>query len=473
MLLHLVRRELLDHMLSLRFAIACVVCLLAFLLSFGLMTRDYSEAMSTYNMNRTMHKNEILQITEPWRLGQGRTVDRPLNVLNVLVKGISGELTESVQVREGNRLDFSQSEAQNAVAALFPEVDYVFIVGIIMSLLALAFAYDAVAGEHEAGILKVLMSYSVPRDRVILGKWIGGFLALVGPFAVAFLAGLLIASLMPDIAPGLEESLSIVGLFFLALLYVGAIYSLGLLVSCRTQTASTAITVLLLLWVVLILAIPNMGPHVTTQLMPIPSAESLEREKKELQADRQQQIQQMVKAEQERTGNERVWADTLFRQKMMGLWEEAQEEVRKLEEGYALKVEDQTRWSGIIARISPLTSFNLAAYDVEAAGIEQESQFIEALRNYGTTWQEYSEQKQEAWRKFMESARSADGHRRMTRSDMEQFKVDASDYPRFEFDHMPFADRLDLVWVDVLLLLLWNVVFFMVAYLSFLRYEIN
>ncbi|MDP6019670.1 MAG: ABC transporter permease subunit, partial [Candidatus Latescibacteria bacterium] len=160
-------------MLSLRFAIACVVCLLAFLLSFGLMTRDYSEAMSTYNMNRTMHKNELLQITQPWRLGGEATVDRPLNVLNVLVKGVSGELTESVQLRGGSRLDFSQSDEENAVAALFPEVDYVFIVGIIMSLLALAFAYDAVAGERETGILKILMSYSIPRDRVILSKWIG------------------------------------------------------------------------------------------------------------------------------------------------------------------------------------------------------------------------------------------------------------------------------------------------------------
>lgn len=471
MLLHLVRKELLDHMLSLRFAIACVVCLLAFLLSFGLMTRDYSEAMSTYNMNRTMHKNELLQISEPWLLRQGHTVDRPLNVLNVLVKGVTGELTESVQVREGNRLDFPKAAEQNLVAALFPEVDYVFIVGIIMSLLALAFAYDAVAGEHEAGILKVLMSYPIPRDQVILSKWIGGFLALVGPFAIAFVAGLLIAALMPDIDPGLEDSMSIVGLFVLALLYIGAIYSLGIFVSCRTQTGSTSITVLLLLWVVLILAVPNMSPYVTTQLMPIPSMESLDRERKELATDRQKQLQKMIEVEQERSGNERVWDDTLFMQKITKFQEDTQEEVGKLEDGYAVRVQDQTRWSGIIVRISPLASFNLAAYDLAGAGIEQEARFVAALKTYGTTWQEYSQQKQQAFQRYIQEARGEGRH--VGRAQMAEFKVDLSDFPRFEFDYMPFADRLNLVWIDVLLLLLWNVVFFMVAYLSFLRYEIS
>ena len=469
MLFHLVRKELLDHMLSLRFAIACVVCLLAFLLSFGLMTRDYREAMSTYNMNRTMHRNELLQISEPWILSSGRMVDRPLNVLNVLVKGISGELTESVRVRHGS-VDFPEVGEQVPVAALFSEVDFVFIVGVIMSLLALTFAYDAVSGEYEPGTLKVLMSYSIPRDMVILAKWIGGFLALVGPFALAFSAGLLIAAMTPEVDPGFEDGLSIVSLFLLAMLYIGAIYTLGLLVSCRTQTTSTSITVLLLLWLVLILAVPNMAPVVTTQLVPIPSMESLAREKKELAVDRQRQMRKMVAAEQERTGAEQVWEDSLFRQEMRVFDEETERELKKLEEGYDAQVQEQTRWSGVIARASPLTSFNLAAYDLAAAGIEQEFRFVEALKTYSDTWSEYAEQKAQAFQKHMEQAgRSGEGFRRR---DMEALKVDVSDYPRFEFEHMPLADRLALIWVDVLLLLLWNAVFFMAAYISFLRYEI-
>ena len=44
MLFHIVRKELLDQLLSLRFAIACVVCLVVFVLSSLVLARDYREA---------------------------------------------------------------------------------------------------------------------------------------------------------------------------------------------------------------------------------------------------------------------------------------------------------------------------------------------------------------------------------------------------------------------------------------------
>jgi hypothetical protein len=53
------------------------------------------------------------------------------------------------------------------------------------------------------------------------------------------------------------------------------------------------------------------------------------------------------------------------------------------------------------------------------------------------------------------------------------FKVDLSDHPQFEFNYMPFSERLDLIQLDVLLLVLWNIILFMVTYLSFLRYDIH
>ena len=156
MLLHIIRKELLDQLRSLRFAIACGVCFLVMLLSSVVLTRDYGEALSTYNMNRVMHRNELESRTEVWSLWQGVTVDRPLNLMNTLVRGLSQELTESVKVQPGNRLDFPESWEGNPILPLFPAVDFVFIVGVIISLLALAFGYDAVSGEAESGVLKLL-----------------------------------------------------------------------------------------------------------------------------------------------------------------------------------------------------------------------------------------------------------------------------------------------------------------------------
>lgn len=476
MLLHIVRKELLDQLLSLRFAIACGVCLIVFLLSAVVLTRDYREGLSTYNMNRVMHRNELQQRTEIWSLYEGVTVDRPLNLMNTLVRGLSKELTESVKVQPGNRLDFPEGWQQNPVLPLFPPVDFVFIVGIILSLLALAFAYDAVSGEAETGVLKLLMSYSAPRDLVLLGKWLGGYLALMAPFTVSFVLALLLILLFPDVEPDGESALALLALYGLALLYLGAIYSLGLLVSCRTRLASTSITVLLLLWVSLILAVPNMAPYAVSHIVPILSAEEVAREKQALQQEMQRKTMAIIQQEQERLGRQNVWTDEGVQEKMRAASEESQAEIQKIEDSFQTQVAAQTRLSGILARLSPLTSFNLAAFDLAAAGIAQEEEWVASLEAFGDTWQEYSEEKQRPWREFLERqmAASSDGSVTFGPDDMEQFNnVDLSDAPRFHFAHMSVSDRLAGIYVDLMLLALWNVALFMLAYLSFLRYEIN
>jgi ABC-type transport system involved in multi-copper enzyme maturation permease subunit len=52
------------------------------------------------------------------------------------------------------------------------------------------FVFDAICGEKERGTLKVLLSNSVPRDLVLLGKWIGGYISLAIPFLIALLGGI-------------------------------------------------------------------------------------------------------------------------------------------------------------------------------------------------------------------------------------------------------------------------------------------
>ena len=61
-----------------------------------------------------------------------------------------------------------------------------------------------------------------------------------------------------------------------------------------------------------------------------------------------------------------------------------------------------------------------------------------------------------------------------TSADMERFNnLDLSDYPRFHFEYMSFRYRVASVWMDVVLLGVWAVLFFMLAYISFLRYDVK
>ncbi|MEW6752361.1 MAG: ABC transporter permease subunit [Candidatus Latescibacterota bacterium] len=476
MLLHIIRKELLDQLLSLRFAVACVVCVVVFLLSFTVLARDYREAMSTYNMNTVMHRSEVQQVSQVWQVGQNVKADRPLNPLSTLVRGAAPELTETVQVQRGGRLDFAEAYEQNPVIPLFPAVDAVFIVGTIMSLLALAFAYDSVSGESESGVLKLLMSYAVPRDLVLVGKWVGGYLALVAPFVAAYLIALVGVALFPQVELDLASAGALVGVLGLSLLYLAAVFSLGLLVSCRTRTPTTSITVLLLLWVALVLALPNMAPYAAQVVSPVPQRGSVDREKEVLGQEYSRRFQSLWE-EQREAGGQQPADQEEWRAKFEAMRKEMEEALQKIEDGYAARVKVQTRWAGLVARLSPVTSYKLAALDLAAAGVEQERRFVEALKAYGTAWNTYAEEKSRPLNEFVQRRQreSRGGNVTWTQADFDQFNkdLDLGDHPRFRFRYMGFRERLSLVYPDLLLLLLWNVVFFMLAYLSFVRAEIR
>ena len=95
MLFHLIRKELLEQLLSLRFAMACIICLVITLSSALVLTRDYSEALDDYQTNVVMHDNELEESGNVW--GQGIVVDRPPNVLQIFVRGIERDLTSSTR----------------------------------------------------------------------------------------------------------------------------------------------------------------------------------------------------------------------------------------------------------------------------------------------------------------------------------------------------------------------------------------
>ncbi len=170
-----------------------------------------------------------------------------------------------------------------------------------------------------------------------------------------------------------------------------------------------------------------------------------------------------------------VYQDTLFQASMKTWVEESEALAQRLEDDYTARVQARADWSQTVARLSPLSSFNLAAINLAAAGVEQERLFVESLKSYSTTWQEFSNEKRAAFDEYMKKQRenSTDGRIMFSPGNMEQFNnLDLSDYPRFDFSYMPVLERLDDVYIDLLLLGVWTMMLFLLAYLSFLRCEV-
>ena len=69
----------------------------------------------------------------------------------------------------------------NPYLHLFSQIDLVFIFQVVLSLLSLLFAYDAIAGDWETGTLRLVLSHPIGRGKVLLAKYIAAMGLLAAP----------------------------------------------------------------------------------------------------------------------------------------------------------------------------------------------------------------------------------------------------------------------------------------------------
>ena len=64
-------------------------------------------------------------------------------------------------------------------------MDWAFIIGYVLSLIALLFTFDSVSGEREQGTLRLMLANSIPRHTVLIGKFLGALISITIPFLLA------------------------------------------------------------------------------------------------------------------------------------------------------------------------------------------------------------------------------------------------------------------------------------------------
>ena len=284
MLWTIAKREFLENILNKRFLIATVLCLVLIPLSFYLSLQDYRRKLENYSIS--LRKQELfsgLVGTYRWSSGavmkRGRSVEpggqvkRPA-VLSIFAKGCDDKLSGPFEL-QGRWLQpfFGRSQEPNPLFAIYPTPDYLFVVEVVMSLLALLFAFDSIAGERTQGTLQLALSNPIPRDVFLLGKLLGGYAGLALPFLAATLFSLAFLSLSPTVVLSEGDWARIALIVLISLVYIFIFYLLGLLISSRSQSPSKALLLSLFLWVLLVPVGPSLGALMARAIRPVMSAE--------------------------------------------------------------------------------------------------------------------------------------------------------------------------------------------------------
>ena len=268
MLMTLIQKEIMHHILSVRFVALLLMCVLLIPLTLSINYRKYNQNLVDYqeSVKRTQAeaKENPPNAQDP-NVEVSKLFLKP-TPLSVFANGLEAALPTYLGMTRNGVRQGSAGVAQASLAYALGNLDFLFIVGTVFSLLALLFTFDAVAGEREAGTLRINLSNSLPRDVFLWSKLIGGYIVFVVPFLVSFLLGLLLVVWQGFPLGESKIAASVLGLTLISLLYIAVFFAIGVVISTYLDNAKTALIVAFTFWVFAVLIAPR-GAFVVAKLV--------------------------------------------------------------------------------------------------------------------------------------------------------------------------------------------------------------
>jgi ABC-type transport system involved in multi-copper enzyme maturation permease subunit len=275
MILSIAVKEFYNNLVSARFMIGFILCLVLIPFSVVVGIQEYRSRTAIYQVE--LKRAEDSTQVYIWSAYRPEVV-RPPDPLSILSRGISGNIGNRVRVQRGEvpaqssgRVSVRDNPFLNGILTL----DFATVLAMLMSLLALMFAYDVCTGEKEEGTLKLMLSNPVSRSVILAGKGFGILLTLLPIMLFCYLLGALIMLLYPGVALGGTDWMRITVLALTSIVYFTVWVALGMLISSRSRSSVTAIVLALFVWVVLVFIIPNGAVYAARSFVTVGSQENL------------------------------------------------------------------------------------------------------------------------------------------------------------------------------------------------------
>ena len=244
--------------MSARFFAAVIITLLLVVANAVVLLEDYERRLMKYSQQENAHRQKAQEAKTYSTLKL--SVERPPNPLSLFSAGLDKRLGTTFEIYYGSVPMISDASARsldNAFLNLFSKIDLVLIFQVILSLMALLFAYDAIAGDWESGTLRLVISHPVRRGSILFAKYIAAMVCLLIPVLMSLLMVMILLSSTSSIQLDSEGFLRIGGIVLTTSIYLSVFYLIGLLISATTRRTATSLMLCMFLWVALVLVYPN------------------------------------------------------------------------------------------------------------------------------------------------------------------------------------------------------------------------
>ena len=519
MIFKIARTELLLNLMTFKFAVGTIICVVLMAVFMPVLVNDYQQRLKDYNENVAAN-DAILKNVKVYK-NITPTVYRRPSVLSVFSEGLEKRLGNSAKIEPESVPQINMAiTADNPFLSIFPSLDVSLIFKIVLSLLVLLFAYDAISGEREQGTLKLIMSSELPRYHFLLGKIVAGLITLTIPITISFIIGLLILVFSPMVDLTGPDWARIGMIYIGSLIFISAMYNVGLLFSALAKESAVSLMLTLLFWVVSVIVIPNASVRFAAHIRPLQSRVKIESEiessienLKTIEGPKmQQQIAGLtrggVSMREGAFGRTYVGVvdrhEVEFRMRMYTLYDsfsiKCADKTWKIENGYLNGLLNQKKLAENVSRISPISLYGNVMSAISGSDLAGFQDFIDGAKTYRNHVFEYIRTKtdnlsspsymtqctEEEMREYEERRNPVNN----ARNEAEKKKADEAfgkwvkdtiagqptlglrDLPMFSYQSS-VLNGLRRAALDLGLLMFINVLFLALSFIAFVRYDVR
>lgn len=437
MLRVILRKELLEQLVTLRFAIGFALAVslfavgaLAWNARYAEQTARFAAGQQEYDAARQRQASDGL-----FYVSHGSDLWCPPSPAGLLSGGYSQGLP-NVAHTSSFQVSGLEPRADRNPWLFRRDLDWSFTIGLLGTLLALLLTHDAVAGEKERGTLRQALANQVPRVTLLWGKYLATMASLAGPILVGATVALLIVGMGSAAGIPREAAWAVPGVLVGGFLCVSVFVWLGLLISSRTSSSSLALLVLLMLWALLAVFVPSGGGLIGDQFVKVARATDVVAE-----------------------------VSNALRDAPDGADKDA-----------ARRAIREAQWRGLVRQVE------VAHTGTQVSPVAAHTYLTEVLCGTGVSrFRTFLAQADEHRRRLYDYVKEADatdpesnhkvihGHW----NTISHRSVRPEDIPRFTFREVSLQERLKEGVTGILVLLLYNLIFAAAAFWSFARYDVR
>jgi len=445
--------------------------LLLFLAIFGIsgfvFVGEYEQLTEDYSANVNQSLEAVRESCESlFQLAsEKQAIFQSPSPLQFFAEGTSKDQPNLIKV-SAYELEYPENKSRrNFMLFSFNVLDWSFIVGTMVSFVAILFTYNAICGEKERGTLRLMLSNSIPRASVLLGKFIGASISTLLPLTVGMLLSLILIVTSPSIMLAGNDWLKLAFGVALVLVYLFCFTALGLFVSSRTSRSVISLMILLLSWTFFVVVIPAFSEVLARQFFKLPTQQEIEQQA----ADAVQAIwdsypqsleigisysgrsRENPKSAQGRDDAERRSYET-----RLGMLDKHLKQMLR-----------QVKLKRNIARLSPTSTFIYASEAIAGTGIVKFEKFYADARAFKTEFLEFIR---------AEDKNDPDSTHFIFNREWETISykpVSFGSVPKFRDQDTQSMESLGDASLDIGFLAIFSIGFFLFAYLSFLKYDVT